>query len=211
MPAILAISAAMSLTLWVLVTNRLWSLGSIGPALIGLLTMFLITRLPAYRGKADPASKTENEQSFLLTIMPYILLVSIGFLVVLIKPLNQFLSRVQFSLSYPEVVSTHGLITPAQESDPLSFFSHPGSVLMYSILISSLIFHIKGYFKTGAWRWILSRLAHSAISASLGVITMVGVSTIMTHTGMTSLIARGISEAINLALPRHVAWALGAS
>lgn len=210
MPAILTISAVMSLTLWVLVTNGLWSLGSIGPSLMGLLTMFLITRLPAYRGKADPASPMENKQSFLLTIIPYILLVGIGFLIILIKPLNQFLSRAQFSLGYPEVVSDLGLVTPAQQSDPIRFFSHPGSVLMYSILISSLIFHFKGYFKVGALRRILSRLTHSAIGASLGVITMVGVSTIMTHTGMTSLIARGISEAINRSLYPAVSPFLGA-
>lgn len=199
-PVIFVISAAMAAALWILVTNGLWSLGSIGPSIVGLVVMLLITRLPRYRGQAAQNLQNSEMQSFLLTISPYILLVLIGFTIILIKPLNQWLSQVKISFTYPEIISDHGLVTPAQNSAPIHFLSHPGSVLMYSILISSLIFHMKGYFKPGAIRRILSRLGHSAISASLGVITMVGVATIMTHTGMTSLIARGLSETIDRAI-----------
>lgn len=200
LPVILIISAAMGTALWLLVTNGLWSLGSIGPSIVGLVTMVIITRLPRYRGEAAPEAEPKNKQSFLLTISPYLLLVLIGFSIILIKPLNEFLGQVKLSFIYPEIVSDYGLVTPALRSAPITFLTHPGSVLIYSILISSLIFHYKGYFKKGALRRILSKLGHSAISASLGVITMVGVAAIMTHTGMTSMIARGISETINKAV-----------
>jgi len=198
MPTILVISGAMSATLWLLVSKGLWSLGSIGPSLVGLFVMLLITRLPRYRGEANPQDKVQrSEQSFALMISPYLFLIIIGFAVILIRPLNQFLSQIQFKLDYPEIVSASGLVTPAESSEAFAFFTHPGSVLLYSVLFSSLIYQIKGYFKAGAWRRILSQLGHSAVSASLGVILMVGVATIMTHTGMTKIIAQGISQTIN--------------
>ena len=46
-------------------------------------------------------------------------------------------------------------------------------------------------------RRILSLTAHNVVDASLGMIVMADVSAIMTHTGMTSTLARGIAETIN--------------
>jgi len=46
-------------------------------------------------------------------------------------------------------------------------------------------------------RRILSLTSHNVVDASLGMIVMAGVSTIMSHVGMTSTLARGIAETIS--------------
>ena len=46
-------------------------------------------------------------------------------------------------------------------------------------------------------RRILSLTMHNLVDASLGMIVMAGVSTTMTHVGMTSTLARGIAETVS--------------
>jgi len=70
-------------------------------------------------------------------------------------------------------------------------------VLLVSVLISSILLKRKGLITRTSPRRILSVTAHNAVDASLGVVMMAGVSTIMTHVGMTSTLARGIAETIN--------------
>ena len=200
LPAILVVSLTMSATIYFLNVNGLWTLGTIGPSIVGILTLVLLTRLPAYRGTKPDASSGKRQFSLsdlLLRLSPYILLVVLGFSVVLIRPLNTFLNQVSISFEYPEIVSGLGFVTPAERSNALHPFTHPSMVLLMSVLLSSVLLHRKGMFKSSSLRNILSLTAHNAVDASLGVVVMAGVSTIMTHVGMTSTLAQGIASAIN--------------
>lgn len=199
-PAILTISLTMGTTLYLLNTLGLWSLSTIGPSLVGIATLFFLTRLPAYHGVKTAIANGGHElypRDLLLRLTPYILLVVIGFSVILIRPLNTFLNQVEISFKYPEIVSGLGFVTPAESSATIYPFSHPGTVLLVSVLLSSILLKRKGLFKSTSPRHMLSVTAHNAVDASLGVVMMAGVSTIMTHVGMTSTLARGIAETIN--------------
>jgi len=199
-PAILSVSLTMGATLYLLNTLGLWSLSTIGPSLVGIATLFLLTRLPAYHGVRTVIANGGQELSprdLLLRLTPYILLVVIGFSVILIQPLNTFLNQVGISFKYPEIISGLGFVTPAESSATIHPFSHPGTVLLVSVLLSSILLKRKGLITRTSPRRILSVTAHNAVDASLGVVMMAGVSTIMTHVGMTSTLARGIAETIN--------------
>ena len=199
-PAIFAVSLTMGATLYALNNKGLWSLGTIGPALVGIATLYLLTYLPAYKGLKTAISHEGLELSkrdVLLRLTPYILLVAIGFSVILIRPLYTFLNQVGISFNYPEIVSGLGFVTPASSSTPLHPFPHPGMVLLSTVALSALMMSRKGLLKKDSPRRILSATAHNAVDASLGVVVMAGVSAIMTHVGMTSTLARGIAETIN--------------
>ena len=199
-PAILTVSLTMGTTLYLLNTLGLWSLSTIGPSLVGIATLFLLTRLPAYHGVKTAIANGGQELSprdLLLRLTPYILLVVIGFSVILIQPLNTFLNQVGISFKYPEIISGLGFVTPAESSATIHPFSHPGTVLLVSVLLSSILLKRKGLITRTSPRRIVSVTAHNAVDASLGVVMMAGVSTIMTHVGMTSTLARGIAETIN--------------
>ena len=199
-PAILAVSLTMGATLYVLNINGFWSLSSIGPSLVGIATLVLLTRLPGYRGAkaASPdGSHQMHPRDLLVQLSPYILLVVIGFSVTLIRPLNDFLNLVSFNLQYPEIVSGLGFVTPAESSPVLHPFSHPGMVLLVTVLLSYIVLKREGLLNNTSPRRILSLTLHNIVDASLGMIVMAGVSSIMTHVGMTSTLARGIAETIN--------------
>lgn len=199
-PAILTVSLTMGGTLYLLNTHGFWSLGTIGPSLVGIATLVLLTRLPGYHG-AKAASLDDGQEldtrDLLVHLTPYILLVVIGFAVALIKPLNTFLNQVSISLQYPEIVSSLGFVTPAESSPIIHPFTHAGMVLLVTVVLSYIILKHEGMLENSSPRRILSLTSHNVVDASLGMIVMAGVSTIMTHTGMTSNLARGIAGSIN--------------
>ncbi len=199
-PAIFAVSVTMGTSLYVLTTNGFWSLSTIGPSLVGIITLVLLTHLPGYRGTktAVPnASQELNTRDTLLRLTPYILLVVIGFAVALIKPLNAFLNQVSISLKYPEIISGLGFVNPAESSPILHPLTHPGMVLLMSSVLSYIVLRRKGLLNKNSPRRILSLTSHNVVDASLGMIVMAGVSTTMTSVGMTSTLARGIAETVS--------------
>jgi len=135
-PAILAVSLTMGASLYLLNTNGFWSLSTIGPSLVGIATLVLLTRLPGYQGTKIAilnGNQEMNTWNVLVRLTPYILLVAIGFAVALIKPLNTLLNRVSISFPYPEITSGLGFVTPAESSPVIHPLSHPGMVLLVSV------------------------------------------------------------------------------
>ena len=199
-PAILAVSLTMGASLYLLNTNGFWSLSTIGPSLVGIATLVLLTRLPGYQGTKIAilnGNQEMNTWNVLVRLTPYILLVAIGFAVALIKPLNTLLNRVSISFPYPEITSGLGFVTPAESSPVIHPLSHPGMVLLVSVLLSYIVLRHEGMLNKNSPRRILSLTMHNGVDASLGMSVMAGVSTTMTHVGMTSTLARGIAETVS--------------
>jgi len=67
-----------------------------------------------------------------------------------------------------------------------------------------------GFFKPGAMKRIFAGVGRSAVTASLGVITMVSLATLMTHSGMINMLARGLSESFGPNVYPAVAPFIGA-
>jgi lactate permease len=200
LPAVLILTAVMGGVQYLLVTNNLWTLGATGGAIAGLLVGFLLTRFPLYRGKNQETAKSLPQQSdqpkrsFLVSISGYLILVVLAFSINLIQPLNNFLSRVSFSLPFPALATSLGFSTPAENSRRITLFSHPGAILLYASLAAGLIYWRAGYFNPGAFRRITRNVTKSALNSSIGILFMVGMAVIMTHVGMTNLLALGLSE-----------------
>jgi lactate permease len=200
-PALLVISAVMACGQYLLAVNDLWSLAATGSAVLGMIALLLLTRLPRYRAGTQPASAppgTPAEQAgFWWRVSPYLLLMLIGFAVVLIKPLNAFLNQVSVQPHFPGLSSALGWVSPPEEARAFHFFSHPGTILLYTCLISACIYSAKGLLTPGAPARIWRAVRASALDVSLGVIAMVGVAAVMTASGMTNLLARGLSQSIS--------------
>ncbi len=216
LPAVVILTAVMGGVQYILVTNHLWTLGATGGAIAGLLVGFLLTRIPFYRGKkvesplAEPIPNGEPKRSFLVSISAYIILVVLAFSINLIQPLNKFLSRVTISLPFPALTTTLGYVTPAENSRSISLFSHPGAILLYASLIAAFIYWQAGYFKPGAAKRIAKKVTKSALNSSIGILFMVGMAVIMTHVGMTNLLALGLSASFGAVAYPIVAPFLGA-
>ena len=204
---VLALSVVMGLVQYLLATNGMWTLGATGAGVVGLVMGFLLLRLPRYRNHSADLDKLSiheddpsNGKSLWLSLMGYGLLVILAFGVNLIGPVGDFLGQVRLSLDFPRVVTRYGWVTEAGLGRVINLFGHPGAILFYASAISFVIYRAIGYLQPGAMQPILKRVFRSGVNSSLGILAMVGVASIMMHSGMTFMLAQGLS----VSFPRDV-------
>lgn len=198
-PVIALLSAVMGGTQYLLVTNGVHTLGATGAAMAGLAVALLITRLPAYRGNGLNGAgklivKDGRPRSLWVALSGYVALVLLAFGLNLIPSLNRLVDSVQFSLSFPELRTSLGFVVPAEMGGRINIFGHPGAILTYASLVSYLIYRRAGYYDTGALKQILGKTVQGAVNSSLGIAAMVGMAVAMSNSGMTNLLAAGLSE-----------------
>jgi lactate permease len=213
---VLLISAVMGVVQYLLAVNGMWTLGSTGAGLAGLGVGFLLLRLPAYHNNvhnvklARPGEGENGGTSLWLSLIGYGLLVVLAFTVNLVPPVKAFLGQVTFSLDFPAVATRYGWVTQAGPGRTINLFGHVGSILLYSSLLSLLIYRRTGYLQPDSIKRILTRVARSGVNASLGILAMVGVASIMLHSGMTYLLAEGLSVSFSRDLYPVIAPFIGA-
>ena len=171
-------------------------LSSFSAAIVGVLAGMLL-------GKRPPGKKIRAEMTPQLKGG----LVAYGFLFVsiivisVIQPLNRWLAGVRLNSNFPEVVTNHGLVTAAGPGFIYKPFTHPGVWILLSALVALLLLpRITHSGKTDLGA-ALAATGRSGLPATLGTIFMIGLSTLMEHTGMTLTIARGLSEAFGNVYP----------
>lgn len=193
---ILLLAAGMGLTQFLVANYVIWTLGVTLAGIVGLILSVLVTRAKRFR---SPETNTETAGNLVKSFSSYIILVALAFLINLVPPIKDFLSQVKFTLPFPEVQTAYGWLVPAANGRALTIFSHPGTILLYSSLISYALYRTLGYFKSGALKRIGTRVAKGAVNSSIGILAMVALSVVMADSGMTYLLARGLSQNVSAA------------
>jgi len=202
LPAVLVLSAVMGVTQHLLVTGGLWTLGATGGAMAGLIAGFAITRIPFYRGQPEAGSlpteitngENGKERSLWVALSAYLVLVVLVFALNLITPVTALLDKIQLTLHFPALQTAYGWATPAETGRKINIFGHPGAMLLYASVIAWFIYKKAGYYTPGAGKRILDKMARGAVNSSLGIVAMVGMAVVMSHSGMTNLLAQGLSQ-----------------
>jgi lactate permease len=211
LPAVLILGAVMGSTQYWLATHGLWTLGATGGAMAGMVVGIILTRIPFYHNahvdypcigsvNSAPAVATSaimedgKKRSLLLSLSAYAVLVVLTFALNLIPALGNLLDRVQLVVYFPQLTTAFGVVTKAGVGRTISIFGHPGAMLLYSSIIAYLIYAKAGYYQPGAVKRILGKVSKGAVNSSLGIAAMVGMSVVMSHSGMTNILAQGISQ-----------------
>jgi lactate permease len=219
MPALLALSLVMGLVQYLLVIHGVWTLGATGAAMMGMLVGVMLTRLPVYNhAQIDEAALAAGQRgaaagkrvSLPIAFSAYVVLILLAFGINLITPIAQFLGQFEYTLYFPEIRTALGWVTPAEPGRYISLFSHPGAILLYSSLIAYLVYQRAGCFQPGAVARIGQRVVQGALNSSLGIVAMVGLSVVMSHSGMTNVLAMGLSQVFGAGLYPLVTPFIGA-
>jgi lactate permease len=225
LPAIVVLTLVMGTVQAALAINGLWTLGATGASLAGLVVGVGLTRIPVYQQAHNDGNQTaEDDQpngealieedgkqrSLWIALSAYAVLIVLAFAINLIPALKELFNSVKLTLQFPAVSTAFGWATPAEAGRKLSLFGHPGAILLYTSLIAYVIYQRAGYYQPGAAQRIGRKVTKGAVSSSLGIAAMVGMATIMSHAGMTNLLARGISESVGAAIYPAFAPLIGA-
>ena len=196
-PMLTVVGAAMGLTQWWMATHGLWTLGSTSGALAGAVVGVVYVLVALQKGKSRAAITAEDDgsRSLALALAAYVILLALAFAINLIEPLEQLMDSVELQLVFPAVETAYGWGAPAESGRALSLFGHAGAILFYAGIISFMLYRRAGYFESpSVWREIWSKVRRSALKSTISILALVAMASLMSHTGMTQIIARGISE-----------------
>jgi lactate permease len=211
-PALLILGLVMGGVMYALATSGLWTLGSTAAGLAGLAVGVLVARLPLYRAddRAQAADPEQGGPSLAMAMVGYAVLIVIAFALNALPPVEALFNRVVLSIDFPELATAYGWINPAGPGRRISIFGHTGAILFYTSAITYGIYRLSGYYRPGALGRIAGKMVKGAAPASLGILALVEMAVVMTHAGMTDVLARGLSAGIGLRVYPLVAPFIGA-
>ncbi len=204
---LLLIGLTMAGVQYLTVTNGLWSLGGTMGGLAGLAAGVAWARLEhRWTGGADraglkPDPRPAQGMPLGWALFPYVLLVAIVLAAQLIPPVHDFLGQVVIRVSFPQLTTARGWVTPAAEGRTINLFGHAGALLIYASLVTGFIFHRRGRYGPGTAGRIARSVVRRGGRSSLAIAALVGMAVTMEHAGMTQLLAEGISRVAGPAFP----------
>ena len=204
LPVLLLVGAAMAGTQYLLAISGFWQIGSLGGGLAGLLVIFIAARI--IRGRD---SDYRPDRKFILGLSAYLVLIAVILCAKWINPLRGALQSIEWKPVLPEVATALGFVTPSGEAVRIAPFGHPGTLLVYSAIVVYILFRGLGWYPAGPAGRILRGTARKAVPVSIGILLMVGVSTILSYSGMTARLAEGLTASVGGAFPLLSPW-LGA-
>ena len=189
------ISMILSIGEYFLATNGLWIISVTVPALVALIVSYFLINI----GKKRSEQKKKNQEgpSLLFALLPYIILVTLILLVNLIPAVKNTLDNFKFALEFPEIRTAFGDVTPSGAGRSLKLLNHPGEIIFLCGLITFLIFRNKRFLKKNDFWIILKKTMKKSTNTTVSIFTMVGIAMIMSHTKMTGILAKGISNVFN--------------
>ncbi len=204
LPALLIVGTTMAGVQYFLATSGMFTIGGFGGSLAGLGMCLAVARMKMYNKTESPDIPLKMSIGWALAA--YIILIVIVSGGVMIPPLARFLGKVQLALPFPEIVSRTGWVVPASKGNGINVFGHGGALLLYASVISYMVYQVKGLYRPGALKQILSKTVKNGVPTSLGIVSMVGFALIMDHCGMIYLLAEGISRTFGKMYPFFAPW-----
>ena len=205
----LTIGAIMAGVQYMVAVYGPWNIAAFSASAAGLLVGI---PLAYFLGRGKQNRSVVDWKAILFALAGYAILVVVILSAQFISPLQQALNRLAIQVSFPEITSNLGFVTPAAASRKISIFGHTGMLLIYTSLLTYLVYWLAGRYKAGATSRILNGTLHRVMPSCVSILSMISMAVIMEYSGMTDAIARGLSDFLGSLFPMLSPWigALGA-
>lgn len=198
LPLVILCSSILAFGQYYLATNNLWVIAVTLPALVCLGVGFFYLRNGTSFSREYLTNIDKNERNNILNaFLPYIILLLLIVFFNFFTPLRNLAAPFKISLSFPELVTTHGYVTPAESGKGINPFLHPGTIIIISALISYGLLRKKAYLEKTPLIEIIKDSFNSTINTAIAIFALVGTAVVMNHTQMTNILAVGISQVFN--------------
>jgi lactate permease len=207
---VLGLGSLMAAVQYGLAAIGLVPLAAFGAGLSGILSAVILSRLQTSAALMVPpkaAASGSGSPSLASALASYGGLAAVLTIIAWPGPLRQALLPAVWQPAFPQVITRAGWaaaeawVTPAGPGIAFHPFTHPGTAILLAALLSYALFR---RFKLCAPTDLTAAAGstwRSAAPASVGIITTVGLSTLMEHTGMTQLLALGLAGVMGAAFP----------
>lgn len=126
--------------------------------------------------------------------IPYYALLAITLGVLLIGPVENALGAFSFGLSFPELSTGFGFVTPAEATE-VSLFTHAGTFLFASAFVGYAAYASLGYIGKGGIGRIWSRTVEKAVASTIAIVALVAMASVMQGAGQAQVLAEGVATA----------------
>lgn len=193
---LLVTSLLISLVQYGIAAAGLYSLAAFGAGLTGVVSAVVFSRFSA----PTPASSLPSQKPLKAAIVVYTSLAILLILTNVVPSLKQVLSEIRFIMVLPSVTSASGFATAANQQTFRPFL-HPGTIILIVAFLSAILFQKSGLLEPGKWTSTVLKTWKMGLPTSLGILGMVGLSSVMDYCGMTLLLAQGLSAVMGQLFP----------
>lgn len=183
-------------------------LGVFIPSVLSAGVLLITSRLPIYkeywsiensrvmdREAKNLKSNSANGMNIPQAFFPYIVMTFLTIIVLLVDPLNQLMGSISYGPYFPSTMSGLGAYNPEiQVYASIKPFTHASFFLSLSAIMGYFFYIHKGFIRKKSMQLILSRTIRKALPSSIAVLSLIGISRIMTGTGQTDILAYGVSS-----------------
>jgi lactate permease len=175
------------------------------PGIVGMGALFFLAKWSLYQEQRIQDSpvmsetkkeiKEEPKMSLHAALFPYYVLTVLTVVALAIPFISEFLEQWEIGFGFPEVETGFGVVREAEDPySPFAILTHPGTFLLVASIIAYFWFRSKGLYedKVGGRLW--AGLKKNAIPASVAILGFLAMSTLLDHSGQTTVLALGIAE-----------------
>jgi len=205
-PVVLVLALIMSFVQYGFAISNLSALAAFFAGFSGVVGGWFLNKFTSsnqHKGDQSHTSDSGKKLSPQLgsALASYGLLTVLMSVIAVVKPINNYLADIAWSASFPQVTSLNGFITDPGTGQGIRPFVHPGTAMLFIAMVSILVNKKMGLTQQVDNKSALIKTWKSAKPATIGIISMVGLSTLMDHTGMTLLLAEGFSNLFGRVFP----------
>jgi lactate permease len=150
------------------------------------------------------ADEPEPVMGLAMSLMPYVVVTILAVGVLAVPPIESALEQLEVGFALPIVETGYGF-APGENGNgddrynPFAPLTHPGTFLLLASIISWAVYRQRGYYQ----KWereteesgsIVGGLVGDAVPASIAVVAFMAMSTVMSDSGQTSVLAVGVAE-----------------
>jgi lactate permease len=215
---VLIIGSILGIVQYLLATNGLWTVATSGASIVALGAAFLLIRIglvgkekkSSTQPQIDCKETEQTKPSLYLSISVYLILILLSAAINLIPSLNNFLGQVKLTYKFPEIISNLGWITAPENGRVISLFTHPGMILLEASIIAFALFRRKNFLDKKSYKKIITSVKKSGMQSSIAIFFTVSIAVVMSHTGMISILAMGLSNLVSSTLYPAITPFIGA-
>jgi len=198
--SVIAIALVMASTQYLMVMLHIPALASMFAGAAGVLGAIAIN-IYKTRQKGESLVLPIMNPALSSALLSYGMLALIMIVISVFPTLNKNLGTIVWKVSFPEVTTTHGFVTaaiPAQTYHPLL---HPGTTILLVTILSYYFNYRRKLYPAHKINQIVTTTWNTSWPAMVGIFSMVGLSSLMDHSGMTIQLAGALSNLFKSVFP----------